>query len=91
MDNLDLKAFSPISWMSMSSIKILPSLSANLNNAFIMDDFPAPVLPTIPTLKKKNSITVGNSRMFESTYKLMSYSITFSIGCIWKLRFFNIY
>lgn len=51
MDNLDRNSWSPKPCISMSSIIILPSLIFNLNNAPISDDFPAPVLPTIPTFK----------------------------------------
>lgn len=51
MESLDRKAFNPNSCISMSSIIILPSFIANLNKAAIKDDFPAPVLPTIPICK----------------------------------------
>jgi len=53
IESLDRKSWSPISCISISSMMIFPSLIANLNNAPINDDFPAPVLPTIPTLKNK--------------------------------------
>lgn len=49
MDNLDLRSLSSNSCISTPSIMILPSFRANLNNAPIKDDLPAPVLPTIPT------------------------------------------
>lgn len=49
MESLDLNSCSPSSWISIPSIIILPSLKANLNKAAIKEDFPAPVLPTIPT------------------------------------------
>jgi len=51
MESFDRKSCNPKSCISMLSIMILPSLKANLNNAPIKDDFPAPVLPTIPTCK----------------------------------------
>lgn len=49
MESLERNSCSPKMFMSRSSMKIDPSLRANLNNAPIKDDFPAPVLPTIPT------------------------------------------
>jgi len=51
MEILDRKLCNPNSCISIPSIMILPSLKANLNKAKIKDDFPAPVLPTIPTCK----------------------------------------
>jgi len=51
MEILDRKSLNSNSCISISSIMILPSLQANLNKAEIKDDFPAPVLPTIPTCK----------------------------------------
>lgn len=48
IENLDLRSCNPSSFISIPSTMILPSLKASLNNAPIMDDFPAPVLPTIP-------------------------------------------
>lgn len=51
MESLDRKSCSPNSCISMPSIMILPSFLANLNKAAIKDDFPAPVLPTIPIFK----------------------------------------
>lgn len=47
-ESLDRNSCNPNSCISRLSIVILPSLRANLNNAPINDDFPAPVLPTIP-------------------------------------------
>lgn len=46
---LDRKSRNPNSCISTSSIIMFPSFIANLNNADIKEDFPAPVLPTIPT------------------------------------------
>lgn len=46
-----LRKFSPNVLVSTLSIVILPSVGANLKSADIRDDFPAPVLPTIPTCK----------------------------------------
>lgn len=43
------KSCNPTDFVSTSSIRISPSIGANLNRAAINDDFPAPVLPTIPT------------------------------------------
>lgn len=51
MEILDRSSCNPILLMSRLSTKMEPSLTANLNNAPINDDFPAPVLPTIPTYK----------------------------------------
>lgn len=48
MEIEDLKSLRSKSCISISSIKIFPSFVANLNSASIKDDFPAPVLPTIP-------------------------------------------
>jgi len=48
MESLDRNSCSPNSCISTPSIVMLPSLIANLNKAEIKDDFPAPVLPTIP-------------------------------------------
>jgi hypothetical protein len=44
----DRSSCNPKLFISISSIIMEPSLRANLNNALIIDDFPAPVLPTIP-------------------------------------------
>lgn len=46
---LDLIIFSGISLVHIPSIMIFPSTSANRNRAAIIEDFPAPVRPTIPT------------------------------------------
>lgn len=45
--NAHLNRFKDNSWIFLSSIKIYPPLlhSINLNNATIIEDFPAPVLP----------------------------------------------
>lgn len=44
------RACKPTVLMSISSTFISPaSNSHNLNNVYNIDDFPAPVLPTIPT------------------------------------------
>jgi len=48
IDILKRTSYNPKSCISILSIMMLPSLNANLNNAPIRDDFPAPVLPTIP-------------------------------------------
>ena len=46
---LDLKSFNPISEVFTPSISICPvSASTILSSARIIDDFPAPVLPTMP-------------------------------------------
>lgn len=71
IESLDRKSWSPISCISISSMMILPSLIANLNNAEIKDDFPAPVLPTIPTLK--------NKLVFSSRYSFYIVSYLFFI------------
>jgi hypothetical protein len=48
----DLRSCSPIIDISTPSICILPfAASIILNNARVKDDFPAPVLPTIPICK----------------------------------------
>ena len=44
-----LKSSNAIVPVSMPSIKMFPSTIANLNKAAIKEDFPAPVLPTMPT------------------------------------------
>ena len=45
----DLRSCSPMSEIRTPSITILPpAASISLNNAKVKDDFPAPVLPTIP-------------------------------------------
>ena len=45
----DLRSWSPIVEISIPSITMLPfAFSRILNNAIVKDDFPAPVLPTIP-------------------------------------------
>lgn len=43
-----LRSCKPIVEMSTPSIIIDPSKYASLNRPWIIDDFPAPVLPTIP-------------------------------------------
>ena len=48
IDILFRKWFNPMSEMLILSIKIFPVGSESLNRAVIRDDFPAPVLPTIP-------------------------------------------
>ena len=48
IDILFRKWFNPMSEMLILSIKIFPVGSESLNRAVISDDFPAPVLPTIP-------------------------------------------
>lgn len=48
IESLERKSRSPNSCISKLSMIIFPSLTANLNNALNKDDFPAPVLPTIP-------------------------------------------
>lgn len=48
MEIFDRRSLSPKLLMSTLSIVMEPSLTDNLNNAPIKDDFPAPVLPTIP-------------------------------------------
>ncbi len=48
---LDLKSLSPNSDVLTPSISIYPeSASTILSSESIIEDFPAPVLPTIPTL-----------------------------------------
>lgn len=47
------KSSSAMVFVSIASISITPSNLANLNNADMRDDLPAPVLPTIPTFRKK--------------------------------------
>lgn len=46
--SLDRNSYRSISWISIPSMMILPSWKPNLNNDPTKDDFPAPVLPTIP-------------------------------------------
>ena len=48
IDILFRKWFKPMSEMLILSIKIFPVGLESLNRAVISDDFPAPVLPTIP-------------------------------------------
>ena len=48
IDILFRKWFKSISIMLILSIKMFPVGSESLNRAVINDDFPAPVLPTIP-------------------------------------------
>ena len=49
---LDLKSLSPSSEVLTPSISIYPeSASTILSSESIIEDFPAPVLPTIPTLQ----------------------------------------
>lgn len=48
MVSLDRNSYRPTWWISIPSMMILPSWKANLNNDPTKDDFPAPVLPTIP-------------------------------------------
>ncbi|KYN44470.1 hypothetical protein ALC56_01168 [Trachymyrmex septentrionalis] len=62
MDILRRKSSKAIEPVSTPSISMIPSTFANRNNADMSDDFPAPVLPTIPTchllcyLKKKTVV-----------------------------------
>ena len=52
------KRCKPIEVISISSIKIEPfSRLTSLNKAYKIDDFPAPVLPTIPTFILGSIIT----------------------------------
>ena len=49
MVSFDLRSCSPMSDALRPSITMLPpAASVRRNNATVMDDFPAPVLPTIP-------------------------------------------
>ena len=54
MDRLLLKSRNEISVIGTASMRTVPSGSASLSNAAINDDLPAPVRPTIPTLKNRN-------------------------------------
>lgn len=54
----------PTIWVSMLSIAISPCGSISRKRTEIKDDFPAPVLPTIPTY-----IMVRNKRSLLSYYK----------------------
>lgn len=48
MEILDLRSLNPTLLMSTPSMVIVPSIGVSLNIDAIMDDFPAPVRPTIP-------------------------------------------
>ncbi len=50
IDNFDLKSCKLISFVSILSIKMEPFVSAILNKAWIIDDLPAPVRPTMPLI-----------------------------------------
>ena len=52
------------------SIRIVPVGSANLNKAVINEDFPAPVLPTIPIL---SLAAVWKEMFFSIILELSSY------------------
>ena len=50
MVNLDLTSCKPIVAMLIPSTNIFPAVDSMIRNkAKVIDDFPAPVLPTIPT------------------------------------------
>ena len=50
--SFDLRSYSPMCSAFSPSILICPSEASIIrNNANVMDDFPAPVLPTMPTWK----------------------------------------
>ena len=52
MVSFDLRSYSPMCSAFSPSILICPSEASIIrNNANVMDDFPAPVLPTMPTWK----------------------------------------
>jgi hypothetical protein len=52
MDSFERRSSKPISEMFIPSISIKPeATSTNLNRATPSDDFPDPVLPTIPEKK----------------------------------------
>lgn len=55
MDRLLLKSRNEMSVIGTASIRTVPSGSASLNKAATNEDLPAPVLPTMPTLKNKKS------------------------------------
>ena len=53
MVNLDLTSCKPIVAMLIPSTNIFPAADSMIRNkAKVIDDFPAPVLPTIPTLNR---------------------------------------
>ena len=55
MDSFERRSSNPISEMLIPSILIRPDVkSTSLNSATPNDDFPEPVLPTIP--EKKNNL-----------------------------------
>ena len=56
MDILLRRSWSPSDRQLTPSILTKPSGSANLNNAAIREDFPAPVRPTIPTWNENISL-----------------------------------
>lgn len=53
---LDLRSARPTLSVSTASIEIVPSVPVNLKMDAMMEDFPAPVRPTIPIWKEKASV-----------------------------------
>lgn len=49
MEILDLRSAKPTLEVSTPSMVIVPSIGVNRNMEAMMEDFPAPVRPTIPT------------------------------------------
>ena len=58
----DLRSLSPIVAISIPSIRMAPPTDSMIRNrASVREDFPAPVLPTIPTLASREVKTAIRS------------------------------
>ncbi len=66
IDIFFLNRCNPIYFILTPFIRIIPDeISVILNIAYIIDDFPAPVLPTIPTF---SPFFISNSKLFKTKF-----------------------
>lgn len=75
MEMLFLRSCKPISFVCIPSIMMVPDGSFNRKSTDINEDFPAPVLPTIPTLRS-NTVSDMAIVILLGSYLFTSWYVT---------------